>query len=417
MTNKNKDDKKVEINYPEEISQKETDEIESSIQEFCQETCPLEASLYVQVDKKTKAKFCVCHLKAKILVKFSTIDVPLDPEEQAEYRANRDIFEDHPAYEKMQADAKEGRVFNDIVAEYTKEFNATHPIKIIGGQHRFNAIQLALANNVDNYHGMRIYFNLDTEQRLDVQLISNTNIAVSPDLIDRMYETASGPQLRDWCHKVGLLEKGKDFSSKRQRGQAVTVRDARTFIMNFYQGQGIDELDFSCVNTIPVLAKNGLEDEDWNRLKNDKSNLWEDKSLIEAAKEFVKLIDSQRTYYKDKKTKQDQEYSEKAYNHAILSAWSYVTGVLQQNKIRIKRHYNLSLNKNPLRAEILAKGRHKSDPQNYRGLGTRNDAKERGRCAGVGVSGRCVSGLDFDAPTVSEYHPVFGRSGGGFVGD
>jgi hypothetical protein len=28
----------------------------------------------------------------------------------------------------------------------------------------------------------------------------------------------------------------------------------------------------------------------------------------------------------------------------------------------------------------LAKAKHKTDPQNYRGLGTRNDAKERGRC-------------------------------------
>ena len=28
----------------------------------------------------------------------------------------------------------------------------------------------------------------------------------------------------------------------------------------------------------------------------------------------------------------------------------------------------------------MAEGRHKSDPSNYRGLGTRNDAKERGRC-------------------------------------
>jgi hypothetical protein len=28
----------------------------------------------------------------------------------------------------------------------------------------------------------------------------------------------------------------------------------------------------------------------------------------------------------------------------------------------------------------MANGRHKSDPENYRGVGTRNDAKERGRC-------------------------------------
>lgn len=35
--------------------------------------------------------------------------------------------------------------------------------------------------------------------------------------------------------------------------------------------------------------------------------------------------------------------------------------------------------KDPLNAEALASARHKSDPENYRGLGTRTDAKERGR--------------------------------------
>ena len=32
-----------------------------------------------------------------------------------------------------------------------------------------------------------------------------------------------------------------------------------------------------------------------------------------------------------------------------------------------------------MNAAVLASARHKSDPENYRGLGTRTDAKERGR--------------------------------------
>ncbi len=38
-----------------------------------------------------------------------------------------------------------------------------------------------------------------------------------------------------------------------------------------------------------------------------------------------------------------------------------------------------TLRENPLNAAALAKGRHKTDPENYRGLGYRTDPKERGR--------------------------------------
>ena len=50
--------------------------------------------------------------------------------------------------------------------------------------------------------------------------------------------------------------------------------------------------------------------------------------------------------------------------------------------MRLQRHFRLKSQsgKDPLNAKALAKGRHKTDPDNYRGLGTRYDAKERGRC-------------------------------------
>ena len=44
-------------------------------------------------------------------------DVPLDPEDQPEFRANREIVTSHYAFEKMQRDAKEHRSFSNIVAE------------------------------------------------------------------------------------------------------------------------------------------------------------------------------------------------------------------------------------------------------------------------------------------------------------
>ena len=204
------------------------------------------------VDLRSARKGCIicahrrAHARSLLRVSYSrvavdlpnaTIDVPLDPEEQAEYRANREIVEDHAAYEKMKEDAIARRTFSNLVAEFTLSFDEEHPLKIIGGQHRFSAIQEALAAGIDEYHGLKIYFDLDADQRLDVQLISNTNIAVSTDLFDRMQETLTGPKLRDWCQAVGFLDAGQDFADKRDRARPVTVRAVRTFITSYYRGR------------------------------------------------------------------------------------------------------------------------------------------------------------------------------------
>ena len=155
-------------------------------------------ALCVFQDDRTGAYFCECHVKASKIIEVGTTDVPLDPNDQGEYRANRLVVEDAYAFRMMKDDAKRGRHFSNIVAEYTKEFDATHPLKIIGGQHRFEALNEALTQEVDNYHELKIYLGLTMDQRLDAQLISNTNIATSSDLFDRMQETYKGPQLRDW---------------------------------------------------------------------------------------------------------------------------------------------------------------------------------------------------------------------------
>ena len=152
------------------------------------------------------------------IITLGTIDSPLDSENQAEYRANRDVVEDNTAFVQMKEDAKQKRSFSNIVAEYITSFDEEHPLKIIGGQHRFIAISDAYEVGVDQFHGLKVYFGLNTEQRLDLQLISNTNIAVSTDLLDRMLETVKGPQLRIWCQQVGLLNESEDFADRKQRG-------------------------------------------------------------------------------------------------------------------------------------------------------------------------------------------------------
>jgi hypothetical protein len=82
------------------------DELQKLVAAFIDNCQPLERrSLHLLADCCTDSLFCECHIRASTLVKYGTVDVPLDPEEQAEYRANRELVEDHVAYERMKADA------------------------------------------------------------------------------------------------------------------------------------------------------------------------------------------------------------------------------------------------------------------------------------------------------------------------
>jgi len=229
---------------------------------------------------------------------------------------------------------------------------------------------------------MKVYFGLNSDQRLDVQLISNTNIAVSTDLLDRMYETVKGPQLRTWCQEVGLLEEEQDFADKRQRGRPITVRAARTFIYNYYKGREVDPKMFSDVRTTPTLLKTGDIVPEWEQLKEDHPRMWTDRKLKKAGQEFAALNTVQQEYFSSrKKGESNIDFAEKASNYAVLSAWAYMAGMLRENETRLGRLYALrkQQNRDPLNAAALAKWRHKSDPENYRGLGYRTDPKERGR--------------------------------------
>lgn len=369
----------MQIEYDVSIESEKHKILKDEIIDFAESFCPKEQILYVLEDKLTGAVFCECHVPAEELIRNCTIDVPLDPDEQSDYRANREVVEDSSAYAQMKLDAKAGRIFSNIVAEYNMEFDEEHPLKIIGGQHRINAIMEALEYGIKEYHGIKVYFNLNMEQRLDVQLISNTNIAVSADLLDRMMETVKGPELRNWCHEVGLLNENSDFADKKQRGECITVREARTFIINYYLGYKI--VDFDKEKTDGIIAKTGGNDEEWDKVKDEHPELWEDEKLKCAGKAFAKLADKQRSFFSEDGQKFFREYADKAFNYAIIAAWAFVAGTLSQNEVRCKRHYELPEHskKDPLNAEALATARHKSDPENYRGLGTRTDAKERGR--------------------------------------
>lgn len=387
--------------------------IQSIVRDFLQKCRPIEKNMYVFVDARTGAYYCECHMLARDLLKLCTTDVPLDPDEQEEYRANREIVEDDVAFAQMRIDAKEKRTFSNIVAEFDVSHNPRYPIKIIGGQHRYVAIKGAYENGIDANHGLKVYFGLNKEQRLDVQLISNTNIAVSGDLYDRLQETAVGPQLRNWCQEVGFLDPGKDFSAKRQRGSAITVRSVRSFILSYYSGKKIDALQFENTDTTPIICRTGRPDPDWDQLRKDNTNMWSDEALKTAAKEFGNLDQAQRTVIEEMYAQNHNiplVYGEKALTFSVMTAWAYVAGILQTNPVRLNKHYDLrntTKGREPLNAAEMAKGRHKSDPENYRGLGTRNDAKERGRCVELfylqAESGKGITPAVIDASIKRHY--------------
>lgn len=368
-----------------EFEENEQDELLNVIEAFDESMSPLESDyLLVLKDEFTGAAFCECHLRAGNLIKSGTTDVPLDPENAPEYRANRELATSHAAFERMKQDAVEGRVFSNLVCEYRQE--ASKPLEVIGGQHRFDAISEAFANGVDQFHGLKVYFSLTNEQRLDVQVISNTNITVPADLLDRMFATIEGTDLRQWCQRVGLLDKGQDFADKNKRDGPITVKEARTLIVNYFMGREVGSANFENRDTTPKVVKSGTRSPiEWASVLKSNPDLWDDAGLKKAGKEFAKLVESQLAYFWDAATekyegKADQRH--KAKNMALLSAWSFVSGALSDNSARLKRHYLLSeAKREPLRSDLLAKGRHQTDADNYRGLGFRTDPKERGRFA------------------------------------
>jgi hypothetical protein len=214
---------------------------------------------------------------------------------------------------------------------------------------------------------------------MDVAVISNRNLSISGALLDRYKETARGGVMRDWCHRAGLLPTGQDFGDRPKRGGRITVNLVRTFIHNFYLGKEAAALPFEKTDTTPFLYRSGKDEDMWDEFLLAHSDVWKDDALLDAGKEFVKLIQAQRTAFAGQKGQSD--FAEKAMNGAVLSAWAYTAGLSQSNKVRLKKHYALpgTTSGDPLNAKALAEGKHSSDKDTYRGLGYRTDPRERGQ--------------------------------------
>lgn len=340
--------------------------------------------LLILFDSKTKVFYTECHIEKEELIKFKDDDATIDPEYQEEYRLNRTLQPNNPDFVIMKDDAEKGRQFSDIVIEYNKEYREEKPLKILGGQHRAKAIE----DNSPKHtlHGIRVYFNLNKDQRAEIARISNTNINIADDLLDRMEEQRLDPpnKLRNFAQKIGLLKTGQDFGDKKSNKEDLpTIRLMRTFIVNFYEGKNYKgEFD----NEAPeaYLCNSGGMDPEYLKIFKKVDNFTAETDLLEAGKQFVKLHNKQyEIASKDDKLKRVKAHKMKAVALAVVSSWAFTCGLLQKHTDRLSKFYDLpnkSNKQDPLNAIQMSDYKFSgTDRATYRGIGTRTDPKERGR--------------------------------------
>lgn len=336
--------------------------------------------LILLYDKKSNSYYIYCHLLGSTISKNSDLEATIEANSEEEdiiYKLNREITEDKDAYLKMEDDALEGRSFEDLVIEYDTSYRETKPLKVYGGQHRIKAIMKAVKNDIDVFHGVRVYFNLNKEQKVDIAIVNNTSIAVPNDLLDRMKEQLIGTELRDWCQKVGLLSEGHDFSDKRS-ATVPTVRIARTLLVNFYKGLNAKKDEFHQ----PVVCKSGGMDPEYENVRRIVD--WNSPDLIEMGMNFSLLHKKQYKTVNQRKNDNYAEYARKVLSLSVVASWAYAAGYYQRNKKLLNNFYSLPKSveedEDPLNAKDLSLARHKgTDPDTYRGLGTRSDPRELGR--------------------------------------
>lgn len=369
-------------------------EIETLVLEFLSLVQTLEdesdAPIIVFQDGKSEAYYIKCNIKARDAARFCDTKARLNVDAPEAFRANRELLLTNKTFLKMKDDAADGREFNDIIVEYSKTYDPAKPLKVWGGQHRTHAI-IAASDVESRFHGFRVYFRLDKTQRTEVALISNTNIDVSNDTFDRMVEeTIFGDKLRRWCHHANLIDPGEDFPDVGGKSEIITVKLARTFIVNFHLGKNIgnelasDELDRRTYE--PYEALSGINaDPEYESIANS-TDILGDQKLIEAGMKFAELHFAQRNaVIQSPKITNRKGFRNKALVLSVLFGWSYVAGLLQSHEDRLATHYSIPRTTasipDPLNAIEMSRFHHNTDAPTYRGLGTRSALKDRQRVA------------------------------------
>jgi len=381
----------------------ESSQTRESVSRFLDGVATLEAKhgtpILIFQDGASEAYYIKCSLLASDAANLCDLNAKLDVKSNESYRANRELFLEHVTYKRMETDAEKGREFNDIIVEYNTSYSDSTPLKVWGGQHRIKAI-LSAHSKSNRHHGFRIYFDLTKKQRMEVALISNLNIAVSNDTFDRMIEeTMYGNILNKWCQKAGFLNTGEDFPDVGSRSEKITVKKARSFVVNFYlgkkRGEQLKNGDLDRNVYEPYLAETGIKGGGAAGLTGDpvygqvmsENTIMNDEALLKAGKKFLSLHNAQYKAVTNKKTsvKNITGYRNKALIESVLCGWSYVAGLLQPHSERLNRHYRIPKTSgkypDPLNAEEMSKYKHDKDKPTYRGLATRSALKDRQRIA------------------------------------
>lgn len=347
------------------------------INEFKIKEIEANISLMLHFDTKSTTYYLVCHVLGQQLVDKADLDAVLDADDE-EYKLNRVLVTDNAAFKLMENDSRLGRVFEDMVVEYDLSYRKNKPLKVYGGQHRIQAIKQATDLSVNQYHGVRVYFDLTREQKVEIATINNTSITVPNDLLDRMQEQLLGSQLRDWCQSVGLLSTGTDFVDSRNI-QIPTVRVVRTIIVNYFLGLKSSESDFHQ----PIVSKsNSGIDQLYEELRNGVN--WDNKNLADMGKAYSRLHQIQFKTVSERDKDTLGEYARKALSYTVAASWAYASGYFQRNSELLDAHYALpdvvKPPNDPLNAVALSGARLKGvDSDTYRGLGARTSPSELGR--------------------------------------
>jgi hypothetical protein len=373
------------------------------------------AKLTLAQDKVGGVYFCDCHLsgedvatrldaraRLRILegdeprveeVEAGQTELAEEDETYAEFGFNREIQEKHPLFRRMISDAEEGRSFLGLVLEWDQFYSPERPLKILGGQHRAEAVNRAIqeGKQPDRLHLVRVHFGLTAEQQAEIIDVYNANIDIPKALWDRIGEQLLGDWSRAWCQKVGLLELDENFTDKTSQPHPITVQIARCLVLNYFRGRNFagqfegPEADF--LDGVDIVPTGSLQPHDAYKALATHQETWTDTAFDEAGRSFARLHHQQRQVCLS--TAGLARFQNKAVTPALAAGWAYAAGLLASRPDRLSLLYALPdnhdkrISPDPLNATLTSRYAHDRDDTTYRGLGTRQNKAEAQKLAYV----------------------------------
>lgn len=349
-------------------------------------------------------------------------------ETYAEFGFNREIQERHPVFRRMTDDAAGGRSFLGIVLEWDQLYAPEKPLKILGGQHRCEAVKRVVeqGEEEERFHSVRVHFGLTAEQQAEIIDVYNANIDVPKALWDRIGEQLLGDSSRTWCHQVGLLAPDENFTDKASQRQPMTVQILRCLVLNFFRGKAFghrsgqfEGSDAEFLDDVDIVPTGSMETyEAYKALALD-PNTWTDTAFKEAGGAFTRLHQRQRQSCMD--TTGLGRFQNRTLTPALAAGWAYAAGLLSDRPDRLELLYMLAdnhdrrISQDPLSAALMSGYSHSRDETTYRGLGTRQNKAEAQKLAYVFLAhanptmtrnGLQKQLIDY---AVGEYHRLLGR--------